>query len=134
MGDTAAYIQRRRKEREAREREEEPHKQREEDRREEITHSAKEGVAEKCARTDKSDTIMDTEDGKEVGTSQSHSKQNKPVHPWLQHMIFPEVQPTWIVWRSACYQTPQCSLQLQAPVQFSSIVQSTNKSWTSLHR
>ena len=34
-------------------------------------------MAEKHARTDKSNTKMDTEGGREVGTSQSHSRQKK---------------------------------------------------------
>ena len=46
---------------EVREREEEAQKQREEARKEETTHSTEEGVVEKCARTDESDTEMDTE-------------------------------------------------------------------------
>ena len=45
--------------------------------REETTHSAEEGVAEKHARTDKRDTEMDTETGGEGGTSQSHSRHKK---------------------------------------------------------
>ena len=39
---------------------------------EKTTHSAEEGVTEKCARTDRSNTEMDTEGGGEAGTSQSH--------------------------------------------------------------
>ena len=73
MGDTAADIQWRGKERKAGEREEEAQKQREEARREETTHSAEEGVAEKHARTDKSDT----EAGGEAVTSQLHSRHKK---------------------------------------------------------
>ena len=38
---------------------------------------SKEGVAEKRARTDRSDTKMDTEGGGEAGTSQSHSRHMK---------------------------------------------------------
>ena len=34
----------------------------------------------------------------------------EPVHPLLQYTTSPEVQPTQIVWRSACDQTPQYSL------------------------
>ena len=49
-------------------------KQRKEASRKENTHSAEKGVAEKRARTNKSDTKMDTEGGGEKGTSQSHSK------------------------------------------------------------
>ena len=69
LGDTAAFIQRRREEREAREREEA--------KREKTTHSAEEGVAKKCARTDRSHTEMDTEVGGEVGRSQAHSRHKK---------------------------------------------------------
>ena len=47
-------------ERVAREREEDTLKQREEALREETTHSAEEGMAEKHARTDRSDTEIDT--------------------------------------------------------------------------
>ena len=46
----------RREERETRERGEEAQIHREEARREETTHSAEEGVAKKCVRTDRSDT------------------------------------------------------------------------------
>ena len=65
LGDTAADIQRKRGGREQRERE------REEEtaeggvggaRMEETTHSVDEGVAEKCPRTERSDTEMDTEE------------------------------------------------------------------------
>ena len=42
--------------------------------REETTHSAEEGVATKCAWTDKSDTEMDIKVEGEAGTSQLHSK------------------------------------------------------------
>ena len=69
-GDMVADIQRRREEREARERGEEVQKQREEAKRVETMHSAEEGVAKKCARTEKNDTEMDTE----AGTPQSHSR------------------------------------------------------------
>ena len=58
MRDTATDIQRWR---EAREREEEAQKQKEKVRREETTHSAEEGVAEKCARRDRSDRKINTE-------------------------------------------------------------------------
>ena len=34
-------------------------------------------MAKKCARTDKSDTKMDTDGGGEAGTSQSYSRHNK---------------------------------------------------------
>ena len=71
LGDTAADIQQRREEREAREREEKAQKQREEARREEARrklHLPEEGVAEKNARTDKIDT--ETEAGGEMGISQ----------------------------------------------------------------
>ena len=54
----------------AREREEEAQQQREEGTRKETTHSAEEGVAEKHARTVRSDTEMETEGGREAGTSQ----------------------------------------------------------------
>ena len=64
--DTAADIQWRSKEREAREREEEAQKQREEAMRDATTHSGEEGVAKKSARTHKHDTEMDTEAGGEV--------------------------------------------------------------------
>ena len=47
-------IEQRGEEREAREREEEAQKQREKAMREETTHWSEEGVAEKCASTDKS--------------------------------------------------------------------------------
>ena len=43
----------------------------------EKTHSAEQGVAEKHARTYRSDTEMDTEGGQEVGRSQSHSRNKK---------------------------------------------------------
>ena len=68
--DTAADIQRKREEKEARERQKEEQKQREEEaRREEAIHSQEEGVTEKHARTDKSDT--ETGGWRRVGTSQS---------------------------------------------------------------
>ena len=54
LEDTAADIQWRREERDAREKEEEAQKPREEARREKITHSKEEGVAEKHASTDRS--------------------------------------------------------------------------------
>ena len=44
---------------------------------EQTTHSAEEGVAEKCAMPDRSETEMDKESGREVGTSQSHSRHKK---------------------------------------------------------
>ena len=72
LGDMAANIQQRSSEMEERQREEEAQKQSEETRREESTHSAEKGVAEKHARTDKSDTEMDTEAGGEAGISHSH--------------------------------------------------------------
>ena len=53
----------------AKEREKEAQKQSEEARKEETTHSAEEGVAKKHARTDKSDTKMNTEAKGEAGTS-----------------------------------------------------------------
>ena len=68
LGYTAADIQQRRKEREARERKKEAQKQRED----EATHSQEEGVTEKCTRTDKSDT--ETEVGGEADTSQLQSQ------------------------------------------------------------
>ena len=82
MGDTAADIQNRREERQAREREEEVKKQREERhrekaRREKIKYSAEEGVAEKHARTDRSDTEMDIEGGGQVSISQSQFRHKK---------------------------------------------------------
>ena len=61
LRDTAADIQQRREEREAREREEEAQKQRGKARREQTRHSPEEGVAEKPARTDKRDTEMNME-------------------------------------------------------------------------
>ena len=68
--NTAADTQREREE-EAREREEEAQtqweeRQRRKGMREETTHSAEEGVAEKHARTDNSDKEMDTEGGGET--------------------------------------------------------------------
>ena len=45
--------------------------------REETTHSAEEGVVEKYARTDRSDTEMDTDAGGEAGTHQLYPKQKK---------------------------------------------------------
>ena len=60
-----------------REREEETQKQREGPRREETTHSAEEGVAEKHARTDRSDPEIDTAGGGEADTSQSYSRHKK---------------------------------------------------------
>ena len=56
---------------------EEGKKQQEEARRKETTRSAVERVAEKSARTDRSDTEIDTEAGGEVTTSQSHSRHKK---------------------------------------------------------
>ena len=75
----AADIHWRREEREAREREEGAQNQREKARREETTQSPEEGVAEKHARTNRSDTEMDTctlGEGEE-GTSHLHSRQKK---------------------------------------------------------
>ena len=46
-------------------------------RKKETTRSAVERVAEKSARTDRSDTKIDTEAGGEVTTSQSHSRHKK---------------------------------------------------------
>ena len=43
-------------------------------RREETKHLAEEAVAKKCARTDRSDTDLDTEGGGGVSTFQSHSR------------------------------------------------------------
>ena len=45
--------------------------------REETTHSAEDGMAEKHARRDRSDTDMDTEGIGEAGISQSHSRCGK---------------------------------------------------------
>ena len=70
-------IKERREEREAREREEEAQKQREKARSEETTHSAEEGVAEKDAITNRSDTQMDTGGGRETVTSQLHPRDKK---------------------------------------------------------
>ena len=70
LGYMVADIQQRREEREATEREEEAQKQREEARREETTHAPEERVSENHARTDNSNTEMDTKAGEEVGTSQ----------------------------------------------------------------
>ena len=82
--ETAADIQQRREEREAREREEEAQKHREEARREEArraetTHSTEEGVSEKRLRTDKSAREMDTftDSGGVAGTFQLHSRHKK---------------------------------------------------------
>ena len=61
LGDTAADIQWRREEREATEREEKTQKQKEEARREEATHSLEEGLVEKRAKTDKSNTELDAQ-------------------------------------------------------------------------
>ena len=80
LGDTAADIHWRRHQREAKEKEEQAQKKREQEaRREEATHSPEEGVSETSARTDKSDTKMDTctETGGEAGTSQWHSRHKK---------------------------------------------------------
>ena len=91
LGDTAADLQREREEIEQREREEEARKQqrekREEAMREETTHSAEEGVAEKCPRTERSDTEMDTESGREAGTSllQSRHKKGFMTNIYLTH-------------------------------------------------
>ena len=71
LGNTVTDIQQPREQREARKREEKALKQREEAMREETTHSAEEEVAEKRAKTDRSDTEMDTETGGEAATSQS---------------------------------------------------------------
>ena len=60
LEDIVVDIQQRRKEREARERVEQAQKHREETMRDETAHSAEEGVAEKHAWTDKSDTEIDT--------------------------------------------------------------------------
>ena len=45
--------------------------------REETTHAAEEGVAEKHARTDRCDTEMDTEGEGEASMSQLHSRHKK---------------------------------------------------------
>ena len=74
-------IQRRRAQREAREREKVQQKQREEAMRNDTTHSAEEGAAEKHARTDKSDTEIDTEAGRKVGTSKLYSRHKKHSNP-----------------------------------------------------
>ena len=67
---------------------EEEKKQREERQREEAiseetTHSAGEGVAEMCARTDRSDTEMDTYGGGEAGTSHSRRKKGHMMNIYL---------------------------------------------------
>ena len=79
LNDMAADMHWRREEREAREIEEGAQNQREKARREETTHSSEEGEAEKHARTNRSDTEMDTctEGGGEEGTSHLHSRQKK---------------------------------------------------------
>ena len=64
----------------------------------------------------------------------SSPKHKEPVHLLSQHTTSADIQPTWMVWRSECDQTPRHSLHLQAQAQFPSIQQSTNRSWTSLHR
>ena len=48
--------------------------------REETTHPVEEGMAEKHARTDKSDTKMDTEAGGGAGKSQSCPKTKTGAH------------------------------------------------------
>ena len=84
LGDTATYIQQRREEREAREREEEAQKQRKEEARREETHWQEEGVAEKRARTEKSNT--ETEAGGEAGTSQSRYKMGHMTNIYLTEL------------------------------------------------
>ena len=49
----------------------------EEARREETTNSTEEGVAEKCPRTARSDSEMDTETGGDASTFQSQSRHKK---------------------------------------------------------
>ena len=72
LGDTAADTHRR-EEGEQKERGRKRHRNRgrQKARRQETTYLAEEGVAEKHAKTDRSDTEMDTEGG-EAGTSQLH--------------------------------------------------------------
>ena len=86
MGDIAADKQQRRVERQVQEREGEAQKQREEAMRDETIHSAEERVPEWHARTNKSDTEMDTEAEGEAGTSQSHSR-HKEGHMTNIYMI-----------------------------------------------
>ena len=69
LGETAADMQRRREEREQREREGA--------RRAEIPHSIEEGVAEKIARTESSESEMDIVSEREVGISQSQFRCKK---------------------------------------------------------
>ena len=80
LGDTAADIQKKREVKKQREREgggrtelTEGSEEREEAIREEPTRSAEEGVAENHARTDRSDTEMDTDGGGKASTSQLSS-------------------------------------------------------------
>ena len=82
LGDTAADIQIRREEREQREREYEAQKQqreeREEARRAKTTQSQLEDpVAEKRARTERSESEMETRGGGEWGISQFQSRRKK---------------------------------------------------------
>ena len=42
----------------------------------------------------------------------------EPVHTLPQHRTSPEVQPKWIVWRSAYDHAPQYSLQLKSQCSF----------------
>ena len=60
--------------------EEEAQKEKKEAKREETTHSADEGMLRKHARTDRSDTEIDTEGGWEAFTSQSYSRHNKGAY------------------------------------------------------
>ena len=58
----------------------------------------------------------------------------EPVHPLPQYTTSLQVQVTQIVWRSAGDQAPQYNLRLQAPAQFSGILQWTSRSWTSFNK
>ena len=70
-----------------------------------------------------------TSDARDSTVLQPSSLQpEEPVHPLPRLTASPEVQQTWIVSGSACNLTLQYSLQLQAPVQFPSIQQSTSRS------
>ena len=82
LGDTAADIQQRREEREARERDEVRQQQQREEARAEESHSQEEGVAEKRPRTERSDTETEAAGG-EAGASQSHYKKGHMTNVYL---------------------------------------------------
>ena len=77
LGNTAADIHWRTEEREVKEREKEAQKQREEARRMYLHTQQRREWQKKHARTDRSDTKMDTEAGGEATTSQFHSRQKR---------------------------------------------------------